>query len=331
MAACSSGCTVTRSSDNSGGEKNRSGAGSAAPGGVSTGNALETRGSGPCPKPGFITEVEDGRLWVLKPGQKKSGKHVTLIAAGPAGMTMRAVDKATAFEYLGTKAGFDVHAEKVGDSYALWVLKPGQKKSGKHITLVAAGPRGMTLRAVSKATAYEYLSAKPGFEVHVEKVGDSRALWVLKPGQKKSGKHVTLVAAGPKGMTIRAVSKATALEYLAARPGFDVHVEKVGDSHALWVLKPGQKKSGKHVTLVAAGPRGMTIRAVSKATALEYLGKRDGFKVKAEKVGDSYVLWVLRPGQKKSGKHITLVAAGPGGLTLRAVDHATADAYKASL
>ncbi|MFP4080812.1 MAG: hypothetical protein ACLFTM_09295, partial [Ectothiorhodospira sp.] len=163
-------------------------------------------------KSGFDVSLEDGRLWVLKPGEKKSGKHVTYIGAGPQGTTVKALEKETALEYLAAKPGFEVSVE----DDRLWVLKPGEEKSGKHMTFIGAGPKGMTLKALENETALEYLAAKPGFEVSVE---DGR-LWVLKPGEKKSGKHVTFIGAGPKGMTLKALEKETALEYLAAKPGF---------------------------------------------------------------------------------------------------------------
>jgi predicted type IV restriction endonuclease len=216
----------------------------------------------PFDRPGFEVQVDDGRLWVLKPGQEKSGKHVTLIGAGPQGMTLRALDQDTALEYLAAKPGFKV---EVTDG-RLWVLKPDQEKSGKHVSVIGAGPKGMTLRALDMDTALEYLAVKPGFDVEV---ADGR-LWVLKPGQEKGGKHVTLIGAGPQGMTLRALDMDTALEYLAAKPGFDV---EAADGR-LWVLKPGQEKSGKHVTRIGAGPQNATVRALDAETLESYLAYR---------------------------------------------------------
>jgi hypothetical protein len=60
-------------------------------------------------RPGFVTEVKDGRLWVFKPDSKelaeyrKSGevaKQFTEIGGGPEGMTVKAGDAATLKEYL---------------------------------------------------------------------------------------------------------------------------------------------------------------------------------------------------------------------------------------
>jgi hypothetical protein len=63
-------------------------------------------------KPGFVTEVKDGRLWVFREGSKdleefrKSGdltKMVTRIGAGPNGMTIRAGDAKDIDDYLAAK------------------------------------------------------------------------------------------------------------------------------------------------------------------------------------------------------------------------------------
>jgi hypothetical protein len=66
---------------------------------------------GPGAKPGFATEVVDGRLWVFDTGSeayakyKKSGmepgKFATAIGAGPDGMTVKAPDIETLNAYLG--------------------------------------------------------------------------------------------------------------------------------------------------------------------------------------------------------------------------------------
>jgi hypothetical protein len=63
-------------------------------------------------KPGFVTEVKDGRLWVFREGSKdlaefrKHGelvKMVTRIGAGPNGMTIRAGDGKDIDDYLAAK------------------------------------------------------------------------------------------------------------------------------------------------------------------------------------------------------------------------------------
>jgi uncharacterized protein YdhG (YjbR/CyaY superfamily) len=170
-------------------------------------SAQPAAAAGPYDKPGFQIEVDDGRLWVLKPGEAKSGKYVTLIGAGPHGMTVRALERDTALEYIAAKPGFDVEVQ----DGRLWVLKPGQEKSGKYVTLIGAGPQNMTLRALDMDTALAYLAAKPGYDVQAEE----GRLWVLKPGQEKSGKYATRIAAGPKSATLRGVDMETLDAYLA--------------------------------------------------------------------------------------------------------------------
>lgn len=60
-------------------------------------------------KPGFITHVEDGRLWVFKEGSdnlkefEKTGepaKQYTVIGEGPNGMTVKAADLEVLNAYL---------------------------------------------------------------------------------------------------------------------------------------------------------------------------------------------------------------------------------------
>jgi hypothetical protein len=109
----------------------------------------------PYARPGFVTLEEAGRLWVLRPGQEKSEKHVTLVGAGPRGMTIKALDRNTALEYIAARPGFQVTVE----AGRLWVLRPGQEKSEKHITLVGAGPLGTTLKALDRETIEAYLAA----------------------------------------------------------------------------------------------------------------------------------------------------------------------------
>jgi len=60
-------------------------------------------------KPGFVTEVEDGRLWVFEQGSKEleqfrehgePAKQFTLIGAGPDGMTIKAARQETLDAYI---------------------------------------------------------------------------------------------------------------------------------------------------------------------------------------------------------------------------------------
>jgi hypothetical protein len=72
--------------------------------------------TGPSPaslsRPGFYTEVKDGRLWVLRDGSKdleefkkhrELAKQVTRIGAGPDGMTIKSSDAEIIDAYLAAK------------------------------------------------------------------------------------------------------------------------------------------------------------------------------------------------------------------------------------
>ncbi|MFG0250015.1 MAG: hypothetical protein ACF8OB_14095 [Phycisphaeraceae bacterium JB051] len=230
---------------------------------TSTANAEPTKAvakaTSPFDKAGFSTEVVDGRLWVFKPGQAHSEKHISLIGAGPMGMTIRALDKETAQEYIAAKPGFTTEVE----DGRLWVLKDGEKKAEKRISFIGAGPMNMTIYGQSKDTVVEYLASKPGFEVEMI---DGR-LWVFKSGQSHSEKHITLIGAAPMNTSLKALDKETALEYLAAAPGFETKIE----DGRIWVFAPGQEHSEKHITLIGAGPMNMTVKALDRATANAYL------------------------------------------------------------
>lgn len=208
----------------------------------------------------------DGRLWVYAPGEELAfpDKHVSLVGAGPGGRTLRASSKDVALGYLAARTGFDT--EVVDGRVWVWEEGAEHERPEKHTTLVGAGPRGMTVKAESKDLALAYVAAKDGFDV---KVVDGR-LWVWPAGSEKAmpDKHVTLVGAGPRGMTVKAETKDHAVAYLAAVPGFDVEV----DEGRLWVWRTGdeREKSEKHATMVGAGPRGMTVKAADLETARAY-------------------------------------------------------------
>ncbi|MCY1392010.1 hypothetical protein D3C87_878700 [compost metagenome] len=60
-------------------------------------------------KPGFVTEVEDGRLWVFREGPQElkdfkangePAKQFTDVGTGPEGMTVKAADEQTLKDYL---------------------------------------------------------------------------------------------------------------------------------------------------------------------------------------------------------------------------------------
>ena len=60
-------------------------------------------------KPGFVTEVEDGRLWVFRESSEElkafkqhgePAQQYTDIGSGPNGMTVKAADEQTLKDYL---------------------------------------------------------------------------------------------------------------------------------------------------------------------------------------------------------------------------------------
>lgn len=78
---------------------------------ISLASCATTTGSS-VSKPGFYTEVRDGRLWVFREGTKeleefkKTGEpahQVTRIGAGPNGVTIKSSDSAVIDEYLAAK------------------------------------------------------------------------------------------------------------------------------------------------------------------------------------------------------------------------------------
>ncbi len=111
-------------------------------------------------KPGFVTRIDENRLWVFAEGQttEPSEKSVTLVGAGPNGMTVRANDRATAVAYLATRPGFEVEVE----DERIWVFREGAstEKTEKCVTLVGAGPLGRTLKGQDRETLDAYLALR---------------------------------------------------------------------------------------------------------------------------------------------------------------------------
>jgi hypothetical protein len=108
----------------------------------------------------FVTSTDkDGRLWILRPGEEKAEKHITLVGAGPNKETIKALDKTTVIEFLAQKPGFAT----VLEDGRIWVFKAGEdtsEKPEKHITRVGAGPLGATIKAADKEVLAAYLAAK---------------------------------------------------------------------------------------------------------------------------------------------------------------------------
>jgi len=116
--------------------------------------------SSPYAKEGWEVEVieDTGHLWALRPGEEKSEKHTTLIKAGPDDRTVKALDFATAVEYIADRDGFDVNVD--AENRRIWVLRPGEEESEKHVTLIGAGPMGMSLKSLDMETIEAYMNAE---------------------------------------------------------------------------------------------------------------------------------------------------------------------------
>jgi len=283
--------------------------------------------SGPYDKPGFVTQVDEGRLWVYKKGEAtaKSDKHFTLIGAGPRGMTVKALEKETALAYVATKVGFEVEIE----DGRIWVFRAGQphEKSDKHSTLIGAGPRGMTVKALDMDTARAYVNTPPRRQP-ASAIPTAPQQALLTNSKAANGtlkeKHQPIAAVTPP---VRPeIKESGTAQKTVHKAGFITQIE----DGRLWVFRTGQSttKSDKHITLIGAGPGGMTIKALEKETALAYVAAKAGFEVEIE---DGRI-WVFPAGQamEKSDKHATLIGAGPRGMTVKALDKQIALKYVAS-
>jgi len=125
-------------------------------------------------RPGFVTLIEDGRLWVFKQDAKELAafkahgelaKHVIRPAAGPMGMTLKAPDTETIQAYVAAKPGFVTLIE----DGRVWVFKHDAKELAafkahgelaKHVIRPAAGPMGMTIKAPNTETINAYIAAR---------------------------------------------------------------------------------------------------------------------------------------------------------------------------
>lgn len=121
-------------------------------------------------KDGFVTFLEDGRLWVFRSGakeltefqkNKELAKHVVLPGAGQHGITIKSPDRDTAAAYLASREGF----RTILADGRLWVFKSGTKdladfqKHGelaKHLVRPSAGPLGLTLKGPDAETLDAY-------------------------------------------------------------------------------------------------------------------------------------------------------------------------------
>ncbi len=261
-----------------------------------TGEVVKTSADrNPFEKDEFYTFVRDGRLWVFPLGSKalaefkESGsyeKYVTMPGAGPGGMTIKGPSSDDIRAYMTSRDGF---ATKVVDG-RLWVFTEGTAEaddlrkgefSEKHLTVIGAGPMGMTMKSLDRSTIDDYLTRKSGFETAMI---DGR-LWVFRSGSQEwdefnskgaSDKHVTQVGVGPEGITVKAPDRGTIVDYMTSANGF----RTVVDDGRLWVfverspalaeyLESGEP--AKCVTRVGDGPLGMTVKSDDGSTIDMYL------------------------------------------------------------
>jgi len=244
----------------------------------------------------FRVFPKDGRLWVFTEGSEslrqfleggEPAKCVTWVGAGPRDCTLRSDEADTLLAYVGAKDGF----RTFGEDGRLWVFRAESDslqeylesgESAKCVTWIGTGPRGCSLRAESAQTLLAYTSAKPGFQTFG--TGENR-IWVFREGSEglrhyveegEPGKCITWIGAGPDGRTLRSDSADTLLEYVAARPGFEV----IAQDGRLWVFHAGSEslesfrthgEPAKCVTFVGVGPRGATVRSNDRSTILAYL------------------------------------------------------------
>lgn len=257
---------------------------------------VRSKSRDPFHKEGFVTSLDDGRLWIFHANSEEledfesTGhleKHVTYIGAGPGGRTVKGPGRDVVLDYLARKPGFVT----VLDDGRIWVFREGSEEleayrdggaPEKHVTRIGAGPLGATLKAPDTSTLDEYAAWKPGFTV---RVADGR-LWVFRRGsaavEELDGgaapeKHVTRVGAGPDRMTVKALDRETIDAYQVAQVGFRTLIDSDG---RLWVFREGSEDletfealghPEKHITLVAAGPMRLTVKAPDRETAEAYL------------------------------------------------------------
>ncbi len=246
-------------------------------------------------RPGYSAYLQDGRLWIFSTGSqeqaefevgKEPAKHITRIGAGPAGLTVKAVDSGTLSGYFAAREGFvtELVDGRIWafheDAPELETFKRGGELA-KHVTRIGVGPGNTTVKAPDSETILAYVAAREGFRCFV----DDGRLWVFADGISdlkafaqggEPAKHVTRIGAGPMGCTIKAPDAATLQAYEAAVEGFRVFSQE----GRIWVFRsdceelPSFLAGGelaKRVTRIGAGPNGATLLAPDSATLDSYL------------------------------------------------------------
>ncbi|TWT39044.1 hypothetical protein [Blastopirellula retiformator] len=185
-------------------------------------------------KPGFLTAIEDGRVWVLKEGSDAAkefvaagepAKQVIRPGAGPLGVTLKSDDAATIAAYRYAKPGYHASVDADGrvwvfpEASQAWSEFVAQGEPAAHVTKIGVGPNRETLKTRDAGVIEAYLVAQPGY---VTQIADGR-LWVIRADSDdlkeftangELGKHVTKIGAGPMGMTIKSSDAETIDSYM---------------------------------------------------------------------------------------------------------------------
>jgi len=161
--------------------------------------------------------------------------------------------------------------------------------------------------------------------------GSSRAASDPAPAEQAA------VPASPAEAAVHEKSRPISLSARYAKIGFELFEE----DDRLWVFRTGseelaqfqaQGELAKHVTRPGAGPGGLTLRAPDNETILAYVASKPGFVTILE--GER--VWVFRVGSKELSEYrrkgelalqVIRPGAGPLGMTVKAPDLETADAY----
>lgn len=263
--------------------------------------------------------------------------------------------------------GFVTRVTALGDSELLWVFREGsieareaaQGAEPPALLMPGAGPGGIDLQGPDEATLISYLRSETFLTRTEESAEGARSLWVFRKGSPEAqaelagsepSQRVTWEGAGPGGLDLHAVDVTTLHCFVNANL-YDTMTEDLdGGFEVLWVFPSGSRGAaryraglspGSHIMMVGVGPGGENICAPDRATAIAFLGRRPGFVTMTEEIGEeTLLLWIFREGSAEAAaaragmrplRSVSRIGVGPAGISLRAPDVATLDAYMALL